>query len=43
MEQVSLLRWYQRETARLRLDINNLAAIRDELPDTCWNRIRLEP
>jgi hypothetical protein len=42
-KQVYLLNYYEREIARIKLDMASIKEIRAELPDTCWNKIRLEP
>ena len=42
-KQVYLLSHYEREVSRLKLDMESIAEIRAALPNTCWNRIRLEP
>ena len=41
--QNQLVRDYEEELARLRLDVDNVEAIKEALPDGCWKRLKLEP
>ena len=35
--------FYEREIVRLKLEMDSVKKIREELPNKCWNKIRLEP
>lgn len=37
------VRDYEEELARLRLEVDNIEAIKNALPDGCWKRLKLEP
>lgn len=37
------VRDYEEELARLRLEVDNVEAIKEALPDGCWKRLKLEP
>nr|CAG4643691.1 EOG090X005Q [Lepidurus arcticus] len=41
--QSSWVRDYEEELARLRLEVDNVQAIKEALPDGCWKRLKLEP
>lgn len=43
LSQNQMVRDYEEELSRLRLDVDNVEAIKDALPDGCWKRLKLEP
>lgn len=38
-----MVREYEEELTRLRMEVDNIEAIKDALPDGCWKRLKLEP